>query len=124
MMEDPDTPDTDLFSLDSAWSEALYLELDCDESSLCPPPVWALPPPPRPPWLSEPEPGQDSCSDSGSEFESCENILILDTGAGIQHTSISRQAARLRATQRSWFATGSAPQRSAAQPATQTRESV
>ena len=86
MMEDPDTPDTDLFSLDSAWSEALYLELDCDESSLCPPPVWALPPPPRPPWLSEPEPGQDSCSDSGSEFESCENILILDTGAGIQHT--------------------------------------
>ena len=77
MMEDPDT---DLFSLDSAWSEALYLELDCDDPSSCPPPLWALPPPPRPPWLSE-----DSC-DSGSEFESCENILILDTGAGIQHT--------------------------------------
>ena len=78
-MEDSDT---DLFSLDSAWSEALYLELDCDDEGDCPPPLWDLPPPPRPPWLSD----SDSCVESGSEFESCENILILDTGAHIQHT--------------------------------------
>ena len=73
-------------NFESFFADAPFLDFDCDDSSSCPPPLWSLPPPPRPPWLSEPEPGQDSCSDSGSEFESCENILILDTGAGIQHT--------------------------------------
>ena len=68
-------------NFESFFADAPFLELDCDDPvSPCPPPLWELPPPPRPPWLSE-----DSC-DSGSEFESCENILILDTGAGIQHT--------------------------------------
>ena len=71
-------------NFESFFADAPFLDFDCDEPD-CPPPVWSLPPPPRPPWLSESD-GQDSCSDSGSEFESCENILILDTGASIQHT--------------------------------------
>ena len=76
MMEDPQ----EMFDFDSAWSEALYLAADCQEDD-CPPPPFHLPPPPRPPWLEPP----DSCSDS-SEFESCENIVIIDNGVHLEQT--------------------------------------
>ena len=69
-------------NFESFFADAPFPDHDCDDEGDCPPPLWDLPPPPRPPWLSD----SDSCVESGSEFESCENILILDTGAHIQHT--------------------------------------
>ena len=66
--------------LDSLWSEALYLQRDCDDFD-CPPPLFDLPPPPRPPWLED----DDSC-DSVSPYESCENIVIIDSGVRLEET--------------------------------------
>jgi len=70
----------DMLDLDF-WSEALYLQTDCNDLD-CPPPLFDLPPPPRPPWL---DPEDESCSES-SEYESCENIVIIDSQAHLEET--------------------------------------
>ena len=70
----------DMLDLDF-WSEALYLQTDCHDLD-CPPPLFDLPPPPRPPWL---DPEDESCLES-SEYESCENIVIIDSQAHLEET--------------------------------------
>ena len=44
----------------------------CQNQDDCPPPLFLLPPPPRPPEMG------DSCS-SLSPYESCDNIIIIDS---------------------------------------------
>ena len=53
--------------------ESSYLEESavCQDGD-CPPPLFLLPPPPRPPEMGE------SCS-SLSPYESCDNIIIIDS---------------------------------------------
>merc|ERR1712117_489656 len=77
MMEGSD----DIFNLDEVWSEALYLQSDCDYDEDCPPPLFELPPPPRPPWLDP-----DASCDDSSEYESCENIVIIDSQVQLETT--------------------------------------
>jgi hypothetical protein len=60
-----------LFAGDAAWN--------CDG---CPPPVFNLPPPPRPPWLEDPDDcgsKDPSLSAMLSQLESCDNPLIRDS---------------------------------------------
>ena len=71
----------DIFNLDEVWSEALYLAAECGYDEDCPPPLFDLPPPPRPPWLDP----DDTCHDS-SEYESCENIVIIDSQVQLETT--------------------------------------
>ncbi len=65
----------------------LFRDFDCDA---CAPPVFDLPPPPRPPWLEE------ACDDDAAEFspqqhdisllESCDNTVILDNMSYFEDT--------------------------------------
>ena len=45
------------------------------------PPPFALPPPPRPPWLDL----EDSCTES-SPLETCDNIIIIDSQVHLEET--------------------------------------
>ena len=45
------------------------------------PPPFALPPPPRPPWLDL----EDSCAES-SPLETCDNIIIIDSQVHLEET--------------------------------------
>ena len=74
-MDDPEDENFDSFFSDAPW-----LEFQCDTED-CPPPLFELPPPPRPPWLDP----DDSCDDS-SEYESCENIVIIDSQVQLETT--------------------------------------
>ena len=52
--------------------DSVFLEdLECDGPS-CPPPLFLVPPPPRPPELGEGCPAL-------SPYESCDNIVIIDS---------------------------------------------
>ena len=44
------------------------------------PPPFALPPPPRPPWLQE-----ESCGEAAA-LESCDNIIIIDSQVHLEET--------------------------------------
>lgn len=71
---DPEDEDFDSF-----FADAPYLQTSCHDSSSCPPPMFTLPAPPRPPWLEQ------GCS-SQSPHESCDNILIIDSQVQLQET--------------------------------------
>ena len=73
-----DTTDDENF--DSFFQDAPFLEFECDNED-CPPPLFSLPPPPRPPWLEDLE----TCQESSPE-ESCDNILIIDSQVHLQET--------------------------------------
>lgn len=78
VMEDPDDADFDSFFLD-----APYIQFDCHGRD-CLPPLFTLPPPPRPPWMEE---TKESCSDlEVSAFESCDNIIIIDSHIQLEET--------------------------------------
>jgi len=66
--------------LDSVWSQPFLFQADCHDLH-CPPPLFSLPPPPRPPWLEDPE----TCQESSAE-ESCDNILIIDSQVHLKET--------------------------------------
>ena len=74
--------ETDDENFDSFFRDAPWQEFECDISQDCPPPLFDLPPPPRPPWLQD---DSDSC-DSVSPYESCENIVIIDSGVRLEET--------------------------------------
>ena len=69
-MEDGD----DLEDLEDFYLDLPFLETFCQDGD-CPPPLFLLPPPPRPPELGE------SCS-TLSPYESCDNIIIIDSQVG------------------------------------------
>ena len=77
MMEDSEMLDLDL---DSVWYESLHLQTNCNELD-CPPPIFELPPPPRPPWLED----LPTCEER-STSESCDNILIIDSQVHLEET--------------------------------------
>ena len=62
-------------------------EWDC---AGCPPPLFHLPPPPRPPWLDDLE-GED-CADTPSlherlsQLETCDNLLIFKSSSEWEET--------------------------------------
>jgi len=64
----------------SFFQDAPYIQFECDTED-CPPPLFSLPPPPRPPWLEDPE----TCQESSAE-ESCDNILIIDSQVHLKET--------------------------------------
>ena len=68
---------------DAFFADAPYLEPGCDGFD-CPPPVFSLPPPPRPPWLASPP----SCQETGDVHsqDSCDNILIIDNQVQLEET--------------------------------------
>ena len=72
--------DSDILDLDSVWSPPFLFQADCHDLH-CPPPLFSLPPPPRPPWLEDPE----TCQESSAE-ESCDNILIIDSQVHLKET--------------------------------------
>ena len=76
----------DLLNFDAFFADAeiLYLHEDCDGFD-CPPPVFSLPPPPRPPWLASPPSCQETQGDIHSQ-DSCDNILIIDSQVQLEET--------------------------------------
>lgn len=73
MMEEPEV------DLDYVWYESL-LQTDCNELD-CPPSIFELPPPPRPPWLED----LQTCQERTTS-ESCDNILIIDSQVHLEET--------------------------------------
>jgi len=73
VMEDPEDA-----NFDSFFADAPYLHSNCIDPD-CPPPLFALPPPPRPPWIEE------GCPEN-SPLESCDNIIIIDSQVHLQET--------------------------------------
>ena len=66
----------------SFFQDAPYIQFECDTEDLAPcSPLFSLPPPPRPPWLEDPE----TCQESSAE-ESCDNILIIDSQVHLKET--------------------------------------
>lgn len=56
---------------------------DCDG---CPPPFFDLPPPPRPPFMEDPDYCASTTATGGSPYDSCDNPLIVDShGLSIQN---------------------------------------
>ena len=79
-MEETDDENWESFFYDAP---EYFPDFHCDsDSDDCPPPFFDLPPPPRPPWL---DPEDESCLES-SEYESCENIVIIDSQAHLEET--------------------------------------
>ena len=72
-MEDPEDA-----NFESFFADAPYLHSNCIDPD-CPPPLFALPPPPRPPWIEE------GCPEN-SPLESCDNIIIIDSQVHLQET--------------------------------------
>ena len=69
VMFEPDEDElTDFF-----FRDAPYLEDGC--AGDCPPPLFQLPPPPRPPHLGD----QEACPLLVPSIDTCDNILIVDS---------------------------------------------
>ena len=77
IMEQTNDDNFDSFIQDSAYN---YLEYQCINED-CPPPIFELPPPPRPPWLED----LQTCQER-STSESCDNILIIDSQVHLEET--------------------------------------
>ena len=69
--EDPD--------FDSFFADAPYLLSPCQDDPSCPPPLFTMLAPPRPPWMEQ------GCP-ANSPHESCDNILIIDSQIQLQET--------------------------------------
>ena len=67
-------------NFDSFIQDSTYLEYQCINED-CPPPIFELPPPPRPPWLEDLE----NCQER-TNSDSCDNILIIDSQVHLEET--------------------------------------
>ena len=76
-MEDTNDDNFESFTQDSSYT---YVEYQCINEE-CPPPLFELPPPPRPPWLED----LPSCQERTTS-ESCDNILIIDSQVHLEET--------------------------------------
>ena len=75
-MEEPEQ-ETDP-NFEAFFADAPYLLEEEGEGA---PPPFALPPPPRPPWLDL----EESCAES-SPIETCDNIIIIDSQVHLEET--------------------------------------
>ena len=65
-------------NFEAFFADAPYLLEEEGEGA---PPPFALPPPPRPPWLDL----EDTCAES-SPIETCDNIIIIDSQVHLEET--------------------------------------
>lgn len=72
-MEDPEED----ANFEAFFADAPYLHMEEGESA---PPPFALPPPPRPPWLNE-----EGCPET-SALDSCDSIIIIDSQVHLEET--------------------------------------
>ena len=67
----------DEFLLSDMELEDILQNLDCDGDTFCGPPLFDLPPPPRPPWL-------DSLPDCWNMEGSCDNMPVVTSLCSVQ----------------------------------------